>query len=192
MIVSQQETRVARSETEHMIEAESPVATDQPMIAEKPARRVANHHIGMLTRARPSRGRKRLVIAPEQRPRARDADPLARDLSAAAIVQDEIGLAQRMPWGRSGINQVAKRVIGRLAQTEEQPRRKPRRAPGVRLRLALVGECGVEHMRAETRLRGVTARAVLVAKQSMQPAVGQPPVREVIDPLPVAVTGSER
>src|ERR1700756_649082 len=98
MIVSQQESRVVRSKAEHVIEAESPVATDQPMIAEKPAGRVANHHIGTLARARPSRGRERLAIAPEQRARARDAHALTCDLAAAAVVQDEIGLAQRMPW----------------------------------------------------------------------------------------------
>src|SRR5579859_2522612 len=100
MIVSQQESRAVRSKTEHMIEAESPVATDQAMIAEKPARRVANHHIGARARARPGRGRERLVIAPEQRARAGDPHALARDLPAAAIVQDEIGLAQPMPWCR--------------------------------------------------------------------------------------------
>src|SRR5215468_5821974 len=123
MIVSQQERRVDRSETEHMIEAESPVATDQAMIAEKPARRVANHHIGVRICSRPSRSRKHLVIAPEQRARASDAHALTGDLSTAAVVQDEVSLAQRMPRCRSGIDQMTKRVIRRLAQTEEKPSR---------------------------------------------------------------------
>src|SRR5437870_12032255 len=107
-------------------------------------------------------------------------------------MQNEIGFAARVPWCRSRINQVAQRVIRRLAQTEEEPSRKSGRPPGVGLRLALIGERGVEHVGAKTGFRGVTAGPMLVSKQSVEPAVGNPAIRAIVNQLHMAVAGDQR
>ena len=87
---------------------------------------------------------------------------------------------------------MAQGVIRRIPQTEEEPSRKSRRPSGVGLRLALIGERGVEHMGAETCFRGVAAGPMLVSKQSMEPAVGNPAIREIVDQLHMAVAGDQR
>src|SRR5581483_4452361 len=97
MIVSLHTAARTASKAEKMIEAESAVAAHQPMIAEKPACRVADQDIGAAAGARPSRGGQHLAVAAELGARAGDAYPLGVDLPAALIVHNEIGLALAMP-----------------------------------------------------------------------------------------------
>src|SRR6185312_6804974 len=150
-----------------MVEAEGAVAGEQPMIAEEPAGDVAYDHIGTAAGFGAGALVEHLVIAPEERARAGDADALARDLAAAAVVQHEIGRALAVPGGRGRVDQMAERVVRCLAEAQEEPGREARRAPGIGLRLALVGEHRVEDMRAEARLGRMAAVPVLVAEEAV-------------------------
>ncbi len=96
-----------------------------------------------------------------------------------------------MPGGRGRIDQVAERVVRRLAEAQEEARRQPRRAAGIGLRLAAIGEHGVEHVRAEAGLRAVPAAAVLVAEEAVQPAVAAAALAEIVDQLEMSVSRGE-
>src|SRR5579863_7580318 len=166
-----------------MIETERAVAVQNTMIAEKPAAQIANDYIGILACALPRLAIENLVVAPETRAGAGDHQAFARDLGAPAIVKDNVGRARLVPWGRGGIDEVAHRVAGLGPQSQEKPGRKAGRAPGIGLRLAFVGQHGVEDMGAEARLGGVPARAVLITEQRVQPAIAVAALREIVDEL---------
>src|SRR5215469_10983046 len=112
--------RCAMSEAEHMVEAECAVASNQAMIAEKPAGRVADNDIGGRSGALANLRVEELVIAEESRTRARNGDVLAGDLGARVVVQNQIGRAFGMPRSRRWIDQVAERVVGRVAESQKQ------------------------------------------------------------------------
>ena len=81
---------------------------------------------------------------------------------------------------------MAERRVGRRPEGEEQAGRETRRAPGVGLRLPVVGQHGVEDVGAEGSLGDVAGGLVLVAEQAVQPAVGLAALGEVVDQLHVA------
>ena len=97
-----------------------------------------------------------------------------------------------VPRRRGRIDQVAERVERALAEPQEEPRRQARRAPGIGLRLALVGEHGVEDMRAEAGLGGMAAGAMLVAEEAVQPAVGLAAGAEIIEQLEMPIAARQR
>ena len=165
--------RHGRSEAEHVVEAERAVAPEQPMIAEKPAGRVADDDIGAVAGARPSRRRR------TSRDSARTASPStgsrplrARLRAPLASCRMRSVRALRVPRRRGRIDQMAERVVAAPSPRRRKSRvERPGGAAGIGLRLALVGQHGVEDMRAEAGLGGVAAGAVLVAEEPVQPAI---------------------
>src|SRR5665213_2146048 len=145
------------------------------MIAEKPAGLVAHDDIRLLAGARPGLLVEHLVIAEEARAGAGDADSLAGDLRTGAVVQDEIGLALGVPRRRGRKDQVTDGVARREPQSQEQPGRQAGRPAGIGLRLVLVGEHGVEDMRAEAGLGAHVFNTVLTYKDEPQSYAGRPP-----------------
>src|ERR1700693_3223293 len=95
--------RSCASESKHMVKAEGAVASHKPVIAEKPAGRVANDGIS----ARPGAGARRrveqLVVAQQARPRAREREREAGNLAAATVVEDDLGRADGPPRARRRI-----------------------------------------------------------------------------------------
>src|SRR5260370_38478738 len=146
-----------RLEAEHVVEAERAAFGEEAVITEEAARRVTDNDIGIGARPVTRGPVERLVVAPEQRPRAGDSDTLARHLGTARIVQHEIGGALGVPRCRRRIDQMAQSVVRLLAEAEEEPRREARRAAGMGLRLALVRGSGLGGPAGEAGRRGRSA-----------------------------------
>src|ERR1700733_2610219 len=87
---------------------------------------------------------------------------------------------------------MAQRVVFVIAEAQEQRRRQPGRAARIGLRLVAVGEDRVEDMRAKAGLGGMSARAMAIAKQRVQPPVALAAFGEVVGELDMAVAVAER
>src|SRR5215471_21130145 len=109
-----------RSKTKHVIEAEDTTLGEEAMIAEKPAGHVAHDDIGIVAGPAPGRLVEDLAIAPEERSRARNDDALARHLVPTGIMQNKIGAARFVPRSRGRIDEMAERIVRRLAQAQEE------------------------------------------------------------------------
>src|SRR6202011_1562710 len=72
-------------------------------------------------------------------------------------------------------------------QSQKQPSRQTRRPSGIGLRLAFVGQHGVEHMSAEAGLGLMPAAALLVAENPGPPAIRAAALGEIVDQLHMAV-----
>src|SRR3546814_10645847 len=92
----------------------------------------------------------------------------------------------RVPGRRGGIYEVAERVVGLRPEGEKEACGEAGRPAGVGLRLALVGQDGVEDVGAKGGLGDVARGLVFVAEQAVQPAVGLAARGEVVDQLHVA------
>src|SRR5690348_5524564 len=99
-----------------MVETEGAALAQQPVIAEEPAGRVADHGIGAGAGARPYGLVKRRVITQKPRPGTGNREGSAGDFLPRAIVQDDLGRALRPPWQRGRIDQVAERVVSAFAE----------------------------------------------------------------------------
>src|SRR5579875_3072894 len=156
------------------------------MIAEKPACRISDDNIGICAGLCPSRTAEDFAIAPETRAAAGDGDALARDLAARRVAQDEVGRAFGVPRRRGGIDEMGERVVRRRTEPQEEPRREAGRLAGIGLRLAFIGQDGIEDMAAEAGFGAMAARAVLIAEERMEPAVAHPALAEIVEQLHVA------
>src|SRR3954463_8227038 len=147
----------SRSKTEHVVEAERAVATQQAVIPEQTAGCVANHCIGAVSGAGARFGVEQLAIAEQARSGTRNRQSGARHLAAEPVMQDDLGCADRPPRARRRIDQVAERVIRAVSETQEQSRREAWRRTGIGLRLAAINQQRIEHMRTEARFGNVPA-----------------------------------
>src|SRR3546814_17683328 len=93
--------------------------------------------------------------------------------SDLAVVQDERRLALRVPGRRGGIYEVAERLVGLRPDGEKEACGEAGRPAGVGLRLALVGQDGVEVLGAMGGPGHVARGLVLEAEKAVQPAVGR-------------------
>src|SRR5438874_11871078 len=83
---------------------------------------------------------------------------------------------------------MAQHVVGAVAEAQKQPGGEAGRAAGIGLRLVAIDEERVEHMRAEAGFGGMTALAVAIAEERVQPAVAAAAVAgKVVDQLDMAV-----
>src|SRR3546814_18388391 len=93
---------------------------------------------------------------PQQRAAAGDLHVVLGHRLAVPVVQDERGVALRVPGRRGGIDEVAERLVGLRPEGEEEARGEPRRATCIGLRLALEGKHGISDV---TSARGLGAEA---------------------------------
>src|SRR6266446_128383 len=112
-----------------MVEAEATVATDEPMVAEEAAGRIANRYMRAGPRPGPRRCVENRMIIPQPGARAGNCQTAPRDLPPVAIVQDDLGCAQRPPRARRRIDQLAQGVIVTLAEPQKQACGQSRRTP---------------------------------------------------------------
>src|SRR5262249_38306342 len=130
-------------------------------------------------------------IAPQKRARTGNCQMSPCYLPAKGIVENDVGRADFSPRLRRRVDQVAQRVVPALSEPQKQPRRQTRRRPRIGLRLVAVGEDRVENMRAKAGLGGVSAGAMTVAEQRVQPAVALAALGKVVDKLDVAMPITE-
>ena len=102
-----------------MIEAETVLAVEQTVIAEEPAAEVADYDISALARARPFGSIEGLGKAEVQRAAAGNGDRAGGDFIAVAVMQQQPGIARRVPGRRSRLDQMAQRLQRRWAETQE-------------------------------------------------------------------------
>src|SRR5437764_12402981 len=87
---------------------------------------------------------------------------------------------------------MAQRIVRCLAKPQEQPGREPRRPADIGLRLVAVDAQRVEDMRAKAGLGGMTAVAVTITEQRVEPAVPVAARGEIVDQLDMPITVAER
>src|ERR1700730_16928238 len=105
-----------------MVEAEGAVATDEPVITKQAAGRIADDDVGAGSRPGAGLRVEGLVVIPKPRARTGDRQTGACDLARTAVVKDDVGRARRQPRKRSGIDQVADRVVTVVAEPREHAR----------------------------------------------------------------------
>src|SRR5262252_2701160 len=110
-------------ESEHMVKAEAAVAAHQSVIAKEPTGRIPHHHVCFPSRSGSGHLVKPASIIPEPRAGAGDLQMRTRDLAPPAVVEDKCGVARREPRPGSRVDQMAERVVSRLAQSQKKPRR---------------------------------------------------------------------
>src|SRR3569833_1083631 len=179
------------SKAKQVIETEGAAFAEEPVITEQAAGHVADHHVCAAARRLACRIIEHLAVTPEQRAAARNGDGALRDLYTVFVIQRQISRGVRMPRRRCRVNEMAKRIGGRLAETQKEPRAQAGRVPGVRLRRGLVPHGHVEDVRAEAGLGDVAGVAVFVTKETVQPAVGLAAAREVIHELDVTIAARQ-
>ena len=119
---------------EHVVEAEGAVAAQQPVIAEEPAGRVADDDVGACPGPGAGRGVEQARDSATAASRSRGSPGATRATSHPAPSYRMMSVvARRQPRPRRRVDQMAQRVVSRLAEAQEQPRRQSRRAARYRI-----------------------------------------------------------